>query len=171
MGGGMDSVWPPSLTEFHFLAVSRLRCQKITIHLSVSPSPPCRLQTRRVLNIDGPHREAQAVGASVTPGDVEHRHDTWDVFEGALCFYKQQNYFFRTFFIIMLISISRCQFQMCLWSPCLFLLSFVAMKERVQRRRFCCIWAPGCSDLSLISREIQMARSFEWLTNGFSFAR
>ncbi len=50
--------------------------KKITIHLSLSPSLPCRLQTRRVLNIDGPHREAQAVGASVTPGDVEHRHDT-----------------------------------------------------------------------------------------------
>lgn len=36
MGGGMDSVWPPSLSESHFLAVSLLRCQKITIHLSPS---------------------------------------------------------------------------------------------------------------------------------------
>ncbi len=116
MGGGMDSVWPPSLNEFHFLAVSLLRCQKITIHLSLSPSLPCRLQTRWVLNIDGPHREARAVGASVTPGDVEHRHDTWDVLEGALCFFKQQNYFFPPFFIIRCWCLSssassRCAFD------------------------------------------------------------
>ncbi len=112
------------------LSLSPAMSKKITIHLSLSPSLPCRLQTKRVLNIDGSHREAQAVGASVTPGDVEHRHDTRDVLEGALCFFKQQNYFFPLFFIIRCWFLSQCQFQMCFWSPCLFLLTFVAMKER-----------------------------------------
>ncbi len=139
----------------------------------LSPSLPCRLQTRRVLNIDGPHREAQAVGVSVTPGDVEHRRDTWDMFESALCFYKQQNdSLFSPFFIIRCWFLSpgassRCAFDHRVYF-CFLLLPW---NKRAQRRRFCYIWAPGRRDSSLISQEIQMARSFERLTNGFSFAR
>lgn len=88
---------------------------------------------------------------------------------------KQQNDSFSSFlYHTMLISISRRQFQMCLWSPCLFFAVFCwNEREKAQRRRFFLFFfffaasePPGAGIRPLFLQKF----GFERLTNGFSFA-
>lgn len=77
MGGGMDSIWPPSLSEFlsvwiplsHRLSPAMSKHH----HPPVSPSLPNRLQTGRVSNIDLPWNPCS--GSVSDPGWC--RESTW----------------------------------------------------------------------------------------------